>query len=256
MLKRLIRSIVPRAVQRRVQRLRFGRFTVLQWETDGLLSPGVYERIYETFKGGHIVDDVIEVGGAGGSASVALCWALQESASKAKLVVVEKCEGGTRSKYGGIQANIDRFWNSVAANGVRNRIVLIPEYLTLENGGLVLQKVRTQRIGGLLLDADGHIHRDFFLFWERLTRGAPVVIDDYHESLSPKHALTFAILNQFIAWGLVRQTDLIDTTFFGVKGDEQAFRNFDMSLCKTIASRICDDWKVSFDKSGLRKRDV
>ena len=250
MIKSFIKRISPAGLQKQIQVWRFGRFTVLQWDTDGLLTPDVYEAIYHTFRRiGH--DDVIEIGGAGGSASIAICWALQDAHSRAKLVVIEKCEGGTRTKYGDYQTNFDRYWSAAGRNGVSDRIDLFPEYLTFENGEQVHRKVTTERLGGLMIDADGQIHRDFWLFWKRLAPGAPIVIDDYHKDLSPKHALTFVLLNQFIEWGLITQQSIVGETFFGIKGEEKSFENFNLEACEQIAAAVCHDWKVRFDKSGL-----
>ena len=215
----------------------------------------VYEEIYKTFRNG-LKDDVIEIGGAGGSASIAICWGLKESNSPARLVVVEKCEGGTRTKYGGYQSNLDRYWSAVEAHGVKNQIHLFAEYLTLENGDQVLEKVATEKIGGIIIDADGHIHRDFSLFWERLQPESPIIIDDYHKSLSPKHALTYELLNKFVEWKLIRKRKIIGETFFGLKGDENAFANFDWSECEEIAVRVCNHWQVEFNHKGIQQTGV
>jgi hypothetical protein len=250
MIKKLLKRVLPPNLKRSIQRWRFGRFTVLQWETDGLLSPEVYAEIYATFRSvSH--SDVVEIGGASGSASIAIGWALKEGRRNAKLVVVEKCEGGTRTKFGNYDANLMRFWNAISRNGVRKYIDLVPEYLTFENGNQVLSKVTTEHIGGLMIDADGHIHRDFWLFWRRLAPGAPIVIDDYHESLGPKHALTFALLTQMIRWGMIVERKIVSTTFFGSKGTDDSFAKFDLGICEEIVASVCRDWKVRFDRMGL-----
>jgi hypothetical protein len=250
MVKSLLRRVLPAPVKRVIRRKRFGRFTVLQWETDGLLSPEVYAAIYATFRSvSH--NDVVEIGGASGSASVAICWALNEGRRNAKLIVVEKCEGGTRTKFGDYEANLARFWSAINRNGVRKYVDLFPEYLTFENGDQVLEKITTEQIGGLMIDADGHIHRDLWLFWPRLAPEAPIVIDDYHENLSAKHALTFALLNQMLSWGMVVGRQMVDTTFFGSKGANDSFGKFDLGACDEIVAKVCRDWKVRFDRLGL-----
>ena len=252
MIKSIVKSVLPKPLQKQLQRYRFGKFTVLQWDTDGLLPAEVYEEICNTFQN-RIANDVIEIGGAGGSASIAICWGLKHANSPVKLIVVEKCEGGTRTKYGGFESNLERYWQAVEFHGVKDQIDLFTEYLTLENGAEVLKKVTTSKIGGLMIDADGHIHRDFALFWERLQPESPIVIDDYHESLSPKHALTYELLNKFIEWKLIRRRKIVGSTFFGVKGNENAFANFDWTECVEIATRVCDQWKVEFDRTGIQQ---
>jgi len=252
MIKSIVKTVLPNRMQKQLQRFRFGKFTVLQWDTEGLLPAEVYEEIYSTFSK-RIANDVIEIGGAGGSASIAICWGLRHANSPAKLIVVEKCEGGTRTKYGGFESNLERYWRAVESHGVKEQIDLFTEYLTLENGAEVLKKVTTKKIGGLMIDADGHIHRDFALFWERLQPESPIVIDDYHESLSPKHALTYELLNKFIEWKLIRKQKILGGTFFGLKGDESAFDNFDWAECVAITAKVCDDWKVEFDCTGIQQ---
>lgn len=254
MLKKTLKSILPESIQKEIQRYRFGKFTVLQWDTDGLLPGEVYEEIFITFRNG-IQHDVIEIGGAGGSASIAICWGLKRSGNNAHLIVVEKCEGGTRTKYGGFQSNLDRYWSTAETHGVKKQIKLFPEFLTMENGCKVLEKVDTDKIGGLMIDADGHIHRDFALFWQRLEAEAPIIIDDYHESLSPKHALTYELLNKFVEWGLIRERKLVGGTYFGIKGDENSFDQFDFAECEAITARVCEKWKVEFDRNGIREAD-
>ena len=249
-MKSILKPFIPKGILESYHVLRNGRFTCMQWATDGLLTAEIYEEIYDTFRNG-IQHDVIEVGGAAGSASIAVGWALKESASQAKLITVEKCEGGTRTEFGDYESNLKRYQRFTRHYGVDNHIKLFPHYLTLQNGSDVLALVETPKVGGLILDADGHIHRDFAIFWTQLVDGAPIIIDDYHPSLSPKHALTYALLNQLKQWELVTEVKLIDTTFFGRRGPDGSFANFDLARCEAIVDRVCAEWEVAFDASGI-----
>lgn len=250
--RELLKNCIPKSLLESYQMRKYGRFVWMKLQTSGLLGPDHYEAIYNTFRDDAIADsDVVEVGGASGSASIAIAWALKERRSRANLVVVEKFEGGTRAQFGGYDENYRRFQSFMKRYRVAERIRLFPDYLTMENSAQVLDLVSTPQIGGLMLDADGHIHRDLAIFWERLAPGAPIIIDDYHPDISPKHELTYRLLNKFIEWRLVERKNLIDDTFFGVKGDADSIGKLDLDECNAITAEVCKRNRVSFDRSGI-----
>ena len=250
--REFIKHCIPRSFLEPYQMKKYGRFVWMGLQTEGLLGADVYEAIHRTFLDDAVGDhDVVELGGASGSASIAIAWALQERQRGGKLVVVEKFEGGTRAKFGGYDENYERFQNFVKRYGVADRIRLFPDYLTMENSSEMLELVGTSQIGGLMLDADGHIFRDFAIFWERLVPGAPIVIDDYDPEISPKHELTFHLLNKLIEWRLVEQRQLIGDTFFGVKGEAESIDSLDIEECESITAAVCERNRVRFDRSGI-----
>jgi predicted O-methyltransferase YrrM len=251
-MRSLIKRCVPQAILEPYQMKKYGRFLWMKLQTDGLLGADLYEAIHRTFLDDAIGDhDIVEVGGASGSASIAIAWALKERRCKSKLVVVEKFEGGTRAQFGGYNENYQRFQEFIKRYGVADRIVLFADYLTMENSQQVVDLVSGDTIGGMMLDADGHIHRDFAIFWERLAPGAPIVIDDYHPNTSVKHELTYLLLNRFIEWQLVERRELIDDTFFGTKGSAESIAALDLEECERITKEVCGRHNVSFDRSGI-----
>ena len=164
---------------------------------------------------------------------------------------MEKFEGGTRAQFGGYDENLNRFQSFIRRYRVAGRIALFPDYLTMANGRQVLDLVSTPQIGGLMLDADGHIHRDFAIFWSRLSQNAPIIIDDYNPDISPKHEMTYRLLNRLIDWGLVEQKQVIGGTFFGVKGAAVDFSCLDFDECEAIVQEVCERHRIRFDRSGI-----
>ena len=251
-MKQFLKRYIPRSILEPYQMKKYGRFLWMRMQTEGLLSPEHYEAIHKFFLGCAVCEhDIVEIGGASGSASIAIGWALKERHSKAKLIVVEKFEGGTREKFGGYDENYKRFQEFTRRYGIADRIKLFPDYLTMENAQQVLDMVSSKKIGGMMLDADGHIHRDFAIFWEHLATSAPIVIDDYDPEISVKHELTFRLLNRFMDWELIERRNLIGDTFFGVKGRAASIDALDFAECEEITKEVCDRHRVTFDRSGI-----
>ncbi|MGH7898555.1 MAG: hypothetical protein ACREQQ_11420, partial [Candidatus Binatia bacterium] len=76
------------------------RFLDLKRRAGGMLPAAVYHRLYDEVV--KLPDlDIVEVGGAAGAGSIAIALAMQESSKRSKLVVVERCEGGSRVPFGG-----------------------------------------------------------------------------------------------------------------------------------------------------------
>ena len=251
-MKQILKRYIPRSILEPYQMKKYGRFLWMRMQTEGLLSPEHYKAIHKFFLGHAIGEhDIVEIGGASGSASIAIGWAIKERRSRANLLVVEKFEGGTRERFGGYDENYQRFQEFTRRYGVADRIRLFPDYLTMENGQQVLDMVGTEKIGGMMLDADGHIHRDFAIFWERLAPGAPIVIDDYDPEISVKHELTYHLLNRLLDWRLIERRNLIGDTFFGVKGKASSIDALDFDECEQITDEVCSRHHVTFDRSGI-----
>src|SRR5690606_33132776 len=145
-----------------------------------------------------------------------------------KLVVVEKCEGGSRSALGGYQENLERIRAVFEKFGVSEHVVLFPHELNDESADRVLALLSGERIAALIHDADGRIDRDFRLFWPRLEPDGLIVVDDYenapekYKSVSVQHptggakmVITFRLLNQLVSWGLFEKIHQKGTTVFG-----------------------------------------
>lgn len=223
--------------------LRYGRFAKLQRVTEGLLAPAVYKLIYERIAAAPDLD-TIEVGGAGGSASIAIAWAKRETGKSSQHIVVEKLEGGSRRRYGGYEENFARFHRHLEQFGAKDRIRLFPEYLTLDNGREVLALVETGRIAGFMSDADGRIDRDFTLFLPLIHSDGVIIIDDYHPTKSWKHALTYRLLNRFAEWKLFVHEETVHGTAFGRPHPEADISRLDRHECAAIIESVRRDFEA------------
>ncbi|BAY25935.1 hypothetical protein NIES2100_57450 [Calothrix sp. NIES-2100] len=225
------------------------RFYKLREETNGMLLPIVYRKMYDLCS--QLPDlDIIEVGGATGTGSVSLAWALKDQQKQSKLIVVEKCEGGTRTDVGGYAENLELIKNHFSKFGVSEQIRLFPKELTFKNGEEAISLVKTPKIAAFIHDADGRIDRDFYLFWPLLYEGGLIIIDDYaneanYQPISPRHPLggaklilTYRLLNQIIEWGLFKPTHKIGKTIFGIKPRNADFSRFNLATCQKIVADI------------------
>lgn len=187
-IKRWFRKNSPKPVRQAYNWLRevkgygqYRQFFAIKEICGGLLPPAVYREMNRRFRDVDALD-VVEVGGAAGAGSIAAALALEDAKNPDQLIVVEKCEGGSRTRYGSREKNIERIRANFRTFGVADRVELFPHKLTKENQNEVLNLIQTDKLGGLILDADGRLDRDFPLFWPKLSDGAPIVIDDYADA--------------------------------------------------------------------------
>lgn len=90
-----------------------------------MLQPGIYKQIYKiVYKLPDL--DIIEIGGASGAGSIAAAWAMWDSRKKSKLIVVEKCEGGSRAQFGTREDNYDKIKQNFKRFDVDEQIILYP----------------------------------------------------------------------------------------------------------------------------------
>jgi predicted O-methyltransferase YrrM len=225
------------------------RFYDLRVQTNGMLLPIVYKTIYELCA--QLPDlDIIEVGGATGAGSIAIAWAMNDAKKNSQLIVVEKCEGGTRTDVGGYDDNLKLIQEHFENFGARDRINLFPHEVTFENGQAVLDRVKTAEIAAFMHDADGRLDRDFYLFWNRLQPGGLIIVDDYaneakYKPISDRHpqggsksVITYRLLNQIIQWGLFEPTHKIGKTIFGIKPLNADFNRFNLDVCERIIASV------------------
>jgi len=227
----------------------FPDFFRLKLATGGMLQARVYRELF--LRARELPDlDIVEIGAGSGASTIALALGLREGGRSAKVISVEKCEGGSRSHYGDRETNLNLLEKNLVQFGVRDRVVLYSHPISLVNGPEVLASVHTGRIGALVHDADGRIDRDFALFWPILRPDGLIIIDDFENrpSFRPvsvespdggtKSLLTFRLLTQFMQWGLVARTRVIGNTFFGRKPENADFGRFDAAVCNRIAAGV------------------
>jgi hypothetical protein len=220
-----------------LQRLPYPEFYRLKVATDGLLKPRIYKEIYDEVRRQPDLD-IVEVGGAAGTASIAVAWALQADGKSAQVVVIEKCEGGSRASYGGRSENLARIERNFEEYRVRDRVRLFPHHLTFDNGDEVVDLIETDEIAALICDADGRLHRDFWFFWPRLREGGAIVIDDYHPTRSMKYVLTYRLVELFKEWGLLEPVRLLRSTLFARKPPGGNIASLDLETCEEVVARV------------------
>jgi len=248
--KTLRQRLMSSPIATAVKRVRYGRFSTLQKATEGMLSPAVYRHIYRTALSAPDLD-TIEVGGAGGTGSIAFAWAKIDGGMSSRHIVVEKLEGGSRRRYGGYEDNLDRFTRHLADFGALDRVRLFPHHLTRENGGELLELVETPRIAGFMSDADGRIDRDFALFLPMLDPAGFIIVDDYHPTRSWKQALVYRLLNRFIEWKLFVVGEQLSSTVFGRPHPEADVSRIDPAACAEILESIRVDFGFAPDSTEV-----
>lgn len=230
-------------------RIAYPRFYKLKKQAQGMLMPDVYKKMYE-----YCTDlpdlDIIEIGGAGGAGSIACAWALKETKKKSKLIVVEKCEGGSRSHFGSYDDNLQLLKKHFKKFHVQDYIELYPHELTFEHGKEVISMVRTKEIAALIHDADGRLDRDFFLFWPLLRPGGLIIIDDYenkpkYQPVSSQYpqggiklVVTYRLVNQLVEWGLLSIKEKKGATIFGFKPEDGDISKLDLKVCEQIIKQV------------------
>jgi len=221
------------------------RFKRLKKQTRGMMHYDAYMRFYEEVL--QFPDlDVVEVGGAGGAGSISLAWGLRDSGKSSRVLVVEKCRGGSRTAGGTYKANLDALMDRFGEFGVRDFVQVFPHSLTFENAHEAVAMLGTEQISALVHDADGRIDRDFLFFWPLLIDGGLIVVDDYDDCFQAKRmpdgsmrvygkkALTVRLLDQFRDWGLFEKRGEIQGAVFGVKPPGADFSRFDRRFCEKL----------------------
>lgn len=205
-------------------------FAEIKARCNGMMSAGVYERIYsaalEAPEG-----LFVEVGTGHGAATVAMALALRERGSAGKVHTFDRMEGGSRSRYGNRETNLGLARQAFDHFGVSDRIELV-----VGDVAETASKLPEGPIGLLFLDCDGRIDRDLRTFGDRMPEGAPIVIDDMADKvrmkprgqtfrIDQKHRLTFLLVNAAVEHGQMIERGTVGNTWFGAKGSA-AFRDW------------------------------
>jgi predicted O-methyltransferase YrrM len=220
------------------------RWRLLKEHANGMMHRDVYAELHRiAFYGPDL--DALEIGGAAGAGSIALALGMKESGKKSRVIVVEKMQGGSRQKYGNFDTNLDIFNKNVRFYGVESHICLFPNSLTLKNGDEIHRMISSKEISALVLDADGKLHRDFLLFWDRVIPCGKIVIDDYRDDpskFSPtggsKLVQAFRLANYLMSIGLFEKEQQIRSTLIGHKPHGVDITRLDFAKCEEIVAEV------------------
>lgn len=195
-----------------------------------MLHPRVYASLYRQAR---LLSDkpFIEIGAASGSATIALAWGYRDVGHVSRIVAVERCQSGSRSRYGGFTDNLAILTRNLEQHRVSDRVHLFTQALTAASARDLIGQLGIEAISGFMHDADGRLDRDFSVFWPLTEPGGLIVVDDYltarelssksasrHPAL-PKYRLTRTLLEMLIDRRLFVPFGRIDHTCFGRKPD-------------------------------------
>lgn len=201
------------------QHLTQKRWVRLKQTNNGMLRPSVYKSIYQHVKQAPDLD-FVEIGGAHGASSIAIAMGFRDSGKQSHVVIAEKCEGGSRDRYGRYEDNYAILTQNLLRSGLRAHMHLYAHGMTDATAGLIKALIGTRQIAGFMHDADGWVDRDFRHFWPLTVPGGLIIIDDYPVSENTdqeKKRRTFHLLNQIIDWGLFEPRQRVGDTIFGTK---------------------------------------
>lgn len=227
MLPRLSAFLKPRNY---VTFVAYPRFSLMKLRTRGMLHPRVYASLYREAR--RLSDKpFVEIGAASGSATIALAWGYRDVGHVSRIVAVERCHSGSRSQYGGFSDNLAILTRNLEQHHVEDRVHLFTEALTAESARDLVGQHGLEAISGFMHDADGHLDRDFPIFWPLTEPGGLIVVDDYltaeelasmtvsrHPAL-PKYKLTRTLLEILIDHRLFVPIGRVNHTCFGRKPD-------------------------------------
>lgn len=254
--KRLVKRILGMPVQTSPhtdQELK--RFRKIKYRSKGMLRPEGYKALYDVAVAAPDLD-FVEIGGAAGASSISLALGMKDSQKTGRVIMAEKCEGGSRSKIGDYDTNYSLLTSNLQNFDVTDKVALFPHYLTFENADKFKALIQTEQIGALIHDADGRIDRDFYLFWSMLVDEAPIVIDDClnkpqfkektvrHPDGGTKMLTTYRLTNLFIEWGLFQLDYMIAGTAFGHKPAGADFGKMDLDVCQAVIDQIMHEREV------------
>jgi len=220
----------------------------------GMMRPEIYRMIYE--RACESADfDILELGAAGGAATVAAACGLVDSHKKSVLYTVEKGDGenSSRERLGNREQNLRTLNRNLKIFSCSEKVSVIDSRVAEASGKMPAGL----KFSMLIIDADGLINRDFELFYNSCIPGADIIIDDYSEvkdfgsrsvncPLGKKYT-TFRLVNYFIGKGLIRRESLSGDTIFCRKPTEIAGpAQFD----ETEISSVMEDIKTEREESA------
>ncbi|WP_395336011.1 class I SAM-dependent methyltransferase [Novosphingobium sp. BL-8H] len=194
-------------------------FSELIVTCDGMLSPQVYARVYETAQRGGVI---VEVGTALGAATVALALGLQSSGKPGHVFTFDPMTGGPRRSIKTAEQRIARIEKSLAHYGVADRVTITPQDLV--SGLAALPK--GEDVSVLMLDADGRIDRDLQVLHGRCASDCSMIIDDVADRvrvkrrgatyrIDSKMRLSWLLTNMLISSGKLSSGQRLVDTYFG-----------------------------------------
>lgn len=189
----------------------------------GMLPPPVYERLFQ-LAGRVEHGPIVEIGTAQGAAAIVLARGARAAGRSTAVLTSDPFDRGSRLGVGSVACNLALVKQGLAEFGVADRVQVVAG-----TAADLIAQADPQRIGLVLIDADGAIDRDLALLFDRLAPDAVVAIDDVdgevHAHPAPggwtidqKHRLTRLLCDALCARDVLRHEATICATGFYRKG--------------------------------------
>lgn len=224
---RYLESIVHRLYHKLLQ-LCHPSFLLLKFRTNGMLGAHVYRRIYDRVS--QLPDhSFVEIGAASGAGTIVMARGYQHAGNRSRIVAVEKCQGGSRQKYGDYGENLAILQANLKRHGVSEQVSLFTRTLDEQSSPDLFKLFSDEKISGFMVDADGRLDRDFALLWPRTVENGLIIVDDcpqvadleclvqLHGSSGKKLYMTAAGWAQIVEAGLVDRVSRVGETMFAYK---------------------------------------
>jgi predicted O-methyltransferase YrrM len=147
------------------------------WERYSMLHVDVLLLVYHF--AGNCVGHIVEIGAFLGGSTLAAALGVRDSGRDKALVAIEP-GGKLKHERLGTKNILRDLERNLAKHGVSEMVTLIRGYSFEESTiSAVRQRLGSDPIGLLIVDADGGVQRDIGCYAERLADGCWLVIDDY-----------------------------------------------------------------------------
>ena len=230
------------------------RFQKIRAITNGYLAAAIYKAIYQCAcqaEEGYMID----IGPAQGGSSISLGLGIKKSGKQqSKVISIEKGSGSDAlADKKNVDKNLSILEENIAKFSLSNYSIIL-----MGDVAEVYKSVKEDLpLSLLFIDADGALDRDFKLFYNRLRKNAPIIIDDYaniinslarenyllwktHDELNSyvshkgkehlyevcplgKEYTTYRFINYFLDQGLLKLDRVMDQTFFGHKSNDNVY---------------------------------
>jgi predicted O-methyltransferase YrrM len=157
---------------------------------------------------------ILELGSFVGGATIVLAKAAKASRNPSPVIAVEV--GGIKEHDVMPTADIlADLRSNLLDHNVHERVTVVPGW-----SNMVSDEVKTilngQRIGLLVIDADGIVERDFEIYRPLLEDNASLVVDDYNAENNVKPTTVYPWIQRMVAEGRFKQTAVLPYgTWFG-----------------------------------------
>lgn len=190
---------------------------------NGMMRAEVYEAIYDAARVAPGTS-FVEVGTGHGAATVCLARALQDTGREAgKIYTFDKFQGGSRKRYGDLNRNLEITIAALEHFGVRQNVELV-----VGDAAQVQVPIDEEEIGLMMLDCDGRIDRDFATFYDRVSVGGAIIVDDKANRVrviekegsvrvDQKHRITDLLTRSAREHGLIGRPSSVHQTWFYTK---------------------------------------